>query len=178
MEDCDLSVPDKPKKAPLVREKFTPAEDLLLKQLIMVYKIKKWSSIASFFPTKTARQCRDRWNNYINPELSNKKWSIAEDSLILQKVKELGLHWNNISKFFNGRPANSIRNRYKYLIRHMQLLQSQKSGQKNIVQQQENNNNNIISYEVDDFEPILIDTDTIDMDYIDNMDFYTTSNFF
>ena len=30
MEDWDLSVPDQPKKAPLVREKFTPAEDLIM----------------------------------------------------------------------------------------------------------------------------------------------------
>ena len=147
----------------------------------MVYNIKEWSVIARFFPTKTARQCRDRWNNYINPELSNKKWSVAEDSLILQKVKEFGLHWNTIAKFFNGRSGNAVRNRYKYLIRHMQLLQAQKAEKENSVRQQDvdnNNDNDIISYEIDEFEPNLIDTDTISMDCFDHMDFYGTSSFF
>ena len=68
-------------------------------------------------PGRTARQCRDRWVNYLNPALSDKEWTKDEDDLLLDMYREFGTHWKDISLFFEGRSLNSIRNRVMKLIR-------------------------------------------------------------
>lgn len=123
-----------------VRKKFTPEEDLQLTKLIAKYGPRKWDKIALSMPGRTGRQCRDRYANYLNPSLVNGPWTEDEDILLEQKVFELGQHWNIITKFFKGRSANNIKNRwYTYL-----------SGQKKCKQGMlsiKNNNKNNLQYE-------------------------------
>lgn len=103
--DCESS-------ANLLRMKFSPAEDEILKNAVQKIGARKWSAIASYLPGRTARQCRDRFQNYLKPNLTNGPWSHDEDTLLLQKVKEYGSSWSKISQFFNGRSPNNLKNRY------------------------------------------------------------------
>ena len=96
---------------------FTPEEDEKLRELVshVTGKI-KWSQIAKFMPNRNAKQCRDRYNSYLCPGLTNSSWTEEEDALLLEKLAQLGTKWKEISKFFPNRGSNNIKNRwYKFL---------------------------------------------------------------
>ena len=93
------------------RHKFSPEEDVTLNNLIAINGPRKWDQIALSMPGRTGRQCRDRFQNYLNPSLINGPWTKEEDILLEQKFNEVGPHWNSISKYFNGRSTNNVKKR-------------------------------------------------------------------
>lgn len=102
------------------RKRFTLEEDRQLKSLVDKIGVKLWDEIALHMPNRTARQCRDRYYNYLFKEITHQPWTPEEDRLILEKYKEFGPHWVKIAKFLNGRSGNNIKNRWhKYLNKKM-----------------------------------------------------------
>jgi hypothetical protein len=99
------------------RAKFEPREDGILTATVHARGTSNWSDVAAALPGRTARQCRERWNNYVNPNLNTGPWTSSEDSFLLQKYQELGRKWHLIAGFFNGRARNEIRNRFLILHR-------------------------------------------------------------
>ena len=80
--------------------KFTPNEDILLLNAVQSLGIGDWHVIASRVPGRNARQCRERWNNYVNPSLIRSPWTTEEDKFLLEKYQELGPHWRTIASYF------------------------------------------------------------------------------
>lgn len=102
------------------RKRFTQEEDATLKSLVDKLGVKLWDEIALHMPNRTARQCRDRYNNYLFKEITHQPWTPEEDKLILEKYQEYGPHWVKIAKFLNGRSGNNVKNRWhKYLNKKM-----------------------------------------------------------
>lgn len=99
------------------KSKFTPEEDKLLTHLVSLYGTTDWNFISSKMISRNPRQCRERWNNYLNPCLTAEPWTIEEDRLLVAKYRELGSHWSKISKFFVRRSDNAVRNRWQLLLR-------------------------------------------------------------
>ena len=97
--------------------KFTHEEDEQLRRLVKVFGDNSWSEVASCMPGRNKRQCKERWTNYLSPTVNNAPWTVAEDSLLLQKHAELGAKWVKISRFFPGRSDTSIKNRWMVLER-------------------------------------------------------------
>lgn len=98
------------------RSRFTKEEDELLKRLVNGQTQPKWSEIAQQLPNRTSRQCRERYNNYLRPNLINGPWTKEEDEL-LKKLYELhGPKWAFIKQNFNSRSAVNVKNRYSTLI--------------------------------------------------------------
>jgi hypothetical protein len=71
-----------------------------------------WIDIATQLPGRCARQCRDRWANYLCPGNKNAAWTASEDELLVEKVTEMGSHWSVIAKSFDGRSENNVKNRW------------------------------------------------------------------
>lgn len=102
------------------RHLFTAEEDLMLQQL-MCHSFSSWVAVAAQMPGRTARQCRDRWVNYLNPENKNGTWTEREDQRLVELVRQLGPQWSAISKKFDGRSENNVKNRwYTHLRRKYQ----------------------------------------------------------
>ena len=98
--------------------KFTVEEDEKLIKLVKRQgKYVNWKNVSIEMETRTPRQCRERYQNYLSPEINNSPWTEAEDKQISQLVKTFGSKWNLIAKSINGRTGNSIRNRYQVLLR-------------------------------------------------------------
>lgn len=98
------------------KQKFSPEENEKLKALVLQYGTINWEQIAANMPGRNARQCRDRYVNYLSSDIKHcVPFTSDEDTLILDKVNKLGSNWNIIAQYFNGRSANQIKNRYKYL---------------------------------------------------------------
>lgn len=106
------------KKGNVLKVKFTEEEDQKLTRIVMQVGAKDWIKVSQLMETRNPRQCRERWNNYINPCLRTDPWTPEEDILLNQKFLEYGPKWNKISKFFKNRSDNNIRNRWMMIARH------------------------------------------------------------
>jgi hypothetical protein len=94
------------------RHHFTPCEDAQLLRLKHSYREATWDQIAQHFVDRTARQCRERYINYLAPSVHNRPWSEQEDMLLLQKVQEIGHLWGRLAGLFEGRSESDVKNRW------------------------------------------------------------------
>ena len=109
------------------RSRFTKEEDELLKQLVNSPKQLKWSEIARYLNNRTARQCRERYNNYLRPNLINGPWTKEEDDLLLELFESNGPKWALISQKFNSRSPVNVKNRHASLVSHLNNKNNNKS---------------------------------------------------
>lgn len=106
----------KKRNLPIIKNKFSKIEDDLLINLYDKLG-PNWVEISRRMPNRSPRQCRERWNNYINPNLKIGPWTIEEDALLLEKYSVIGPHWSFLSKIIEGRSENAVRNRWVSLNR-------------------------------------------------------------
>jgi hypothetical protein len=100
------------RKHTVPRRKFTHEEDLRLRSLVEQIGTKSWEAVSKFMPNRTARQCRDRYKNYLLDSLICEAWAPEEDTIIIEKFREIGPKWVEIAKYLNGRSGNHVKNRW------------------------------------------------------------------
>jgi hypothetical protein len=101
--------------------RFGPCEDSLLATAVDQLGTANWAAVAQMVPGRTPRQCRERWNNYVNPDLSNEPWTDRDDQFLLSKFQELGSKWQMIADLLPGKSRNAVRNRIYNLNRNKAL---------------------------------------------------------
>lgn len=97
--------------------KFSFEDDKRLAHCVAIAGEGDWNRIARMMGNRNGRQCRERWNNYVNPNLRNDAWTVEEINLLILKYKELGPRWNRIAKAFRNRSTNSVKNKWLTLKR-------------------------------------------------------------
>ncbi|KAK8835168.1 hypothetical protein M9Y10_018339 [Tritrichomonas musculus] len=102
------------KKQP--KKQFSFEEDKMLKKAVSDIGENNWDKVSKLIPNRTPRQCRDRWNKYLSPNISGLMWTDEEDQLLLSLINNFGNKWTKIASFFKGRSDINIRNRYKHLL--------------------------------------------------------------
>ena len=112
------------------RRLFTNEEDKKLVELVNQYGANAWTLISDRIPGRTSRQCKERYFTYLSPGVKKAPWTDQEDTLLFQKVQELGQRWSDIARYFDGRTPNSIKNRWHLHLRgrhskggHMKMMQ-------------------------------------------------------
>lgn len=80
---------------------------------------RKWSEFAKQIQKRSAKQCRERWMNHLDPKINRDPWSTEEDIKIFHLYKKYGTSWSKISKEISGRSENSIKNRFYSTIRSL-----------------------------------------------------------
>jgi hypothetical protein len=97
---------------------FTPQDDQELRHLVRTYGDDNWILISTQMSRAfTTRQCRDRWRNYLNPEIARAQWTTDNDATLLDAYHRMGNRWSSLAALFPGRTSNFIRNRCQALIR-------------------------------------------------------------
>lgn len=105
------------------RRKFTPQEDETLKYLIFQLGEHNWVKISEYMPGRTAKQCRDRFCNYLSEPHSQEPWKPEEDEILLKYLSIIGSKWVKISKHIPGRSGNDVKNRwYKHLCKKFSFI--------------------------------------------------------
>jgi hypothetical protein len=113
------------------KTKWTAEEDALLTEAILKNGIGHWSITAESVPGRSGKQCRERWINKLSPENSADSWTEAEDAILIQKQQEFGNSWSRIAQSLPGRPANAVKNRWKWLSKQTQPIIAQEETQAN-----------------------------------------------
>ncbi|KAJ3064677.1 Myb-like DNA-binding domain protein, partial [Quaeritorhiza haematococci] len=94
---------------------WTRTEDLFLRTLVEKYKVGRWTDIASKMPGRTARQCRQRWMEYLNPKITKGKWMEEENALLKEAVQLYGENkWSVVAQLVKTRTASQCRQRWKF----------------------------------------------------------------
>jgi hypothetical protein len=100
--------------------KFTPNEDATLRGLVQQFGTSNWQLIAQGLPGRNPRQCRGRWDNYLEPKLTNSApWTAEDDKKLQRVVLDHGRQWTLIRTHFEQRrSADWLRQRWLALERN------------------------------------------------------------
>jgi hypothetical protein len=92
--------------------RFSPKEDAVIMSAKMADPPESWNTIAKRLKRRTARQCRDRWMQYLAPEINSGPWTPEEDQLLVDKINEIGTIWVAMKPSFKGRSDIALKNRW------------------------------------------------------------------
>ena len=95
----------------IVKGSWTKEEDEKIFEMVEIHG-KAWSKISKILVTRNGKQIRDRFINILDPSIKKGKFSIEEDLKLLNLYRTFGTKWATISKFFENRTADMIKNRY------------------------------------------------------------------
>ena len=94
-------------------------EDEILKAAVMKYGKNQWSRIASLLHRKSAKQCKARWYEWLDPSIKKTEWSREEEEKLLHLAKLMPTQWRTIAPLV-GRTAAQCLEHYDYLLREAQ----------------------------------------------------------
>ena len=99
-------------KPGLVKGAWSEEEDEALKDFVTQFGASCWAEAVNYIHGRSSKQCRERWNNILNPNVKKGQWTADEDNLIFKMYGELGTQWTRMVEFLPGRTKNSIKNRF------------------------------------------------------------------
>ena len=110
------------------RQMFSVDEDKILAEQVKKHGERDWSIIATKLPGRTARQCRERFKNYLSPNVTHSPWKIEEDNLLRKLVQEFGPKWTKLAEYFPKRTDVLIKNRWSKLHRQDNKMKKSQSS--------------------------------------------------
>ena len=101
---------------PLVKGGFWKnTEDEILKVGVMKYGKNQWARISSLLVRKTAKQCKARWHEWIDPSVKKIEWSREEEEKLLHLAKIMPMQWKTIASIV-GRTASQCLEHYERML--------------------------------------------------------------
>jgi hypothetical protein len=93
----------------LKRGSWSPEEDAKLHLAVSAYG-NSWVDVATMMEGRSNEQCRDRWNERLDPKINREAWTEEEDKSLMDAVGELGEgKWKAVSeKMGNGRKDSAV----------------------------------------------------------------------
>ncbi|GFE55607.1 Myb family DNA-binding domain-containing protein [Babesia ovis] len=91
------------------------SEDEVLKAAVMKYGLNNWSRVSSLLVRKSAKQCKARWYEWLNPYVKKTEWSREEEEKLLHLAKLFPTQWRTIGPMI-GRTAHQCLEHYERLL--------------------------------------------------------------
>lgn len=99
------------------KHKFTPEEDRIIKEYVALHGMRDWNNVAMMLPQRTGKQVRERYINYLNPDVSLKPWTQDEEKLLIDLVNKYGKRWSKFVFHFQNRTDIAIKNHWVNICR-------------------------------------------------------------
>ena len=90
-------------------------EDEILKAAVMKYGKNQWARVASLLNRKSAKQCKARWYEWLDPSIKKTEWTRDEEEKLLHLAKLYPCQWRTIAPLV-GRTAAQCLDRYERLL--------------------------------------------------------------
>ncbi len=81
----------------------------------MKYGKNQWARISSLLVRKSAKQCKARWYEWLDPAIKKIEWSKEEDEKLLHLAKLMPTQWRTIAPIVGRTPAQCLE-RYQKLL--------------------------------------------------------------
>jgi hypothetical protein len=104
------------------KAKFTKEEDELIIKCVEAMKENdkkiKWAKISDYLPSRTSKQIRERYLNFLSPDVDRSPFSACEFKRLAETVLHY-LHlpyipWKEINVLFPGRSKIFLKNQYDH----------------------------------------------------------------
>jgi pre-mRNA-splicing factor CDC5/CEF1 len=90
-------------------------EDEILKAAVMKYGKNQWPRISSLLNRKSAKQCKARWYEWLDPSIKKTEWTREEDEKLLHLAKLMPTQWRTIAPVVGRTPSQCLE-RYEKLL--------------------------------------------------------------
>ena len=90
-------------------------EDEILKAAVMKYGKNQWSRISSLLTRKSAKQCKARWYEWLDPSIKKTEWTREEEEKLLHLAKLMPCQWRTIAPII-GRTSAQCLEHYEKLL--------------------------------------------------------------
>jgi hypothetical protein len=94
------------------RRGWTVEEDTRLTDAVTKHG-SNWVKVAAMVPRRTNIQCRSRWVDHLDPDITSGKWKAEEDAKLAEAVKKYGdNNWVAVAALVPGRTDKQCRKRW------------------------------------------------------------------
>lgn len=83
-------------------------EDEVLKAAVMKYGLNQWARISSLLTHKTAKQCKARWHEWLDPAIRKTEWTRDEEEKLLHLAKLMPTQWRTIAPIVGRTPTQCL----------------------------------------------------------------------
>jgi pre-mRNA-splicing factor CDC5/CEF1 len=91
------------------------SEDEILKAAVQKYGKQQWARVASLMNRKSAKQCKARWHEWLDPMVRKVEWSREEEEKLLHLAKLMPAQWKTVGPLV-GRTATQCQEHYEALL--------------------------------------------------------------
>eukprot|EP00916_Digyalum_oweni_P009470 GHVL01015985.1.p1 GENE.GHVL01015985.1~~GHVL01015985.1.p1 ORF type:complete len:704 (+),score=200.99 GHVL01015985.1:166-2277(+) len=91
------------------------SEDEILKAAVMKYGLNNWSRVASLMVRKSAKQCKARWYEWLDPAIKKTEWTRDEEEKLLHLAKLFPCQWRTIAPIVGRTPYQCLEQYEKLL---------------------------------------------------------------
>ena len=89
----------------------------MLKAAVMKYGLNQWSRISSLLVRKSAKECKARWYEWLDPSIKKTEWTREEEEKLLHLSKIFPCQWRTIAPILQRTPAQCVEHYEKLLDR-------------------------------------------------------------
>ncbi|OHS96203.1 Myb-like DNA-binding domain containing protein [Tritrichomonas foetus] len=108
---------------------WTTAEDKLLLDAMASYSGHIcWEELSKMIPGRSAKQCRERWQFRLHPDVNKAPFEPWEDEIIIRDRTKTSANWSFIAHKLPGRTSCAVKNRWYTVLRNRKNDQSSRKA--------------------------------------------------